>query len=183
MICVFVSFSSNAYGGALSYWFFSFNARLIFLSISSRHTWRTSPIFRLCKPSSARFVLKPSILSFIWTSFAMQAGQGKSVLQLRVAGSAELLTITCPSMAEAENMADLVDGYCRLVNQSSTSIWSRKGKSLGKWKSRLFWQSALISSCANSQQQECIFARNTNNISPITSRSCHPSVILSRETY
>ena len=57
----------------------------------------------------------------------MQAGQGKSVLQLRVAGSAELLTITCPSMAEAENMADLVDGYCRLVNQSSTSIWSRKG--------------------------------------------------------
>ena len=59
----------------------------------------------------------------------MQAGQGKSVLQLRVAGSAELLTITCPSMAEAENMADLVDGYCRLVNQSSTSIWSRKGKS------------------------------------------------------
>ena len=92
-----------------------------------------------------------------------QAGQGKSVLQLRVAGSAELLTITCPSMAEAENMADLVDGYCRLVNQSSTSIWSRKGKSLGKWKSRLFWQSALISSCANSQQQECIFARNTNN--------------------
>ena len=61
---------------------------------------------------------------------AMQAGQGKSVLQLRVAGSAELLTITCPSMAEAENMADLVDGYCRLVNQSSTSIWSRKGKSM-----------------------------------------------------
>ena len=60
----------------------------------------------------------------------MQAGQGKSVLQLRVAGSAELLTITCPSMAEAENMADLVDGYCRLVNQSSTSIWSRKGKSM-----------------------------------------------------
>ena len=57
----------------------------------------------------------------------IQAGQGKSVLQLRVAGSAELLTITCPSMAEAENMADLVDGYCRLVNQSSTSIWSRKG--------------------------------------------------------
>jgi len=55
-----------------------------------------------------------------------EAGQGKSVLQLRVAGSAELLTITCPSMAEAENMADLVDGYCRLVNQSSTSIWSRK---------------------------------------------------------
>ena len=31
-------------------------------------------------------------------------------------------------MAVAENMADLVDGYCRLVNQSPTSIWSRKGE-------------------------------------------------------
>ena len=56
-------------------------------------------------------------------------GQSKSFLQLRVAGSAELLTITCPSLSVAENMADLVDGYCRLVNKSSTSIWHRKGKS------------------------------------------------------
>ena len=54
-------------------------------------------------------------------------GVGKAVLQLRVAGSAELLTITCPSLSVAENMADLVDGYCRLVNNSSTSIWNRKG--------------------------------------------------------
>eukprot|EP00090_Calanus_glacialis_P040090 TRINITY_DN6986_c0_g1_i1.p1 TRINITY_DN6986_c0_g1~~TRINITY_DN6986_c0_g1_i1.p1 ORF type:complete len:1244 (-),score=268.91 TRINITY_DN6986_c0_g1_i1:950-4681(-) len=53
-------------------------------------------------------------------------GVGKAVLQLRVAGSAELLTITCPSLSVAENMADLVDGYCRLVNNSSTSIWNRK---------------------------------------------------------
>ena len=54
-------------------------------------------------------------------------GVGKAVLQLRVAGSAELLTITCPSLSVAENMADLVDGYCRLVNNSTTSIWNRKG--------------------------------------------------------
>ena len=52
---------------------------------------------------------------------------GKAMLQLRVAGSSELLTITCPSLAVAENMADLVDGYCRLVNNSNTSIWNRKG--------------------------------------------------------
>ena len=52
----------------------------------------------------------------------------KAVLQLRVAGSVELLTVTCPSLAVAENMADLVDGYCRLVNNSSTSIWNRKGR-------------------------------------------------------
>ena len=49
------------------------------------------------------------------------------LLQLRVAGSAELLTVTCPSLREAENIADLVDGYCRLVNNSPTSIWTRKG--------------------------------------------------------
>jgi len=61
-------------------------------------------------------------------------GVGKAVLQLRVAGSAELLTITCPSLSVAENMADLVDGYCRLVNNSSTSIWNRKALS---WKEAL----------------------------------------------
>ena len=55
---------------------------------------------------------------------------GKAMLQLRVAGSAELLTITCPSLTVAENMADLVDGYCRLINNSTTSIWNRKGKNI-----------------------------------------------------
>ena len=52
----------------------------------------------------------------------------RGLLQLRVAGSSELLTVTCPSLREAENIADLIDGYCRLVNHSSTSIWNRKGK-------------------------------------------------------
>eukprot|EP00096_Caligus_rogercresseyi_P011337 TRINITY_DN4430_c0_g1_i1.p1 TRINITY_DN4430_c0_g1~~TRINITY_DN4430_c0_g1_i1.p1 ORF type:complete len:998 (-),score=345.77 TRINITY_DN4430_c0_g1_i1:144-3137(-) len=51
---------------------------------------------------------------------------GKPVLQLDVAGSADLLSITCPSVQVAENMADLIDGYCRIVNQSKTSIWIRK---------------------------------------------------------
>lgn len=52
---------------------------------------------------------------------------GKAMLQLRVAGSAELLTVTCPSLTVAENMADLVDGYCRMVNSATNSIWNRKG--------------------------------------------------------
>ncbi len=52
----------------------------------------------------------------------------KASLQLKVAGSKELLTVTCPSITEAENLADLIDGYCRLVNNSTTSIWNRKGK-------------------------------------------------------
>ena len=52
---------------------------------------------------------------------------GRGMLQLRVAGSSELLTVTCPNLREAENIADLIDGYCRLVNHSPTSIWNRKG--------------------------------------------------------
>lgn len=49
------------------------------------------------------------------------------MVQLRVAGAAETLTITCPSLAEAESLADLIDGYCRLHNNTTTSLWSCKG--------------------------------------------------------
>ena len=59
-----------------------------------------------------------------------KSGSVKGLCQLRVAGSAELLTVTCPSLREAENIADLVDGYCRQVNNSPTSIWIRKGNSI-----------------------------------------------------
>ena len=55
------------------------------------------------------------------------SSNSKASLQLRVAGSSELLTITCPSLDVAESMADLIDGYCRLVNRATTSIWHRKG--------------------------------------------------------
>ncbi|KAF4528011.1 hypothetical protein B566_EDAN002194 [Ephemera danica] len=50
----------------------------------------------------------------------------KGVVQLRVAGAAESLTITLPSLDEAESLADLVDGYCRLHNPSGPSLWTRK---------------------------------------------------------
>ncbi|XP_053394577.1 focal adhesion kinase 1-like isoform X6 [Mercenaria mercenaria] len=51
---------------------------------------------------------------------------GKGVLQLRIAGAAEPLTITCASLAEAEDMADLIDGYCRLVHDIQGSFWTKK---------------------------------------------------------
>jgi len=50
----------------------------------------------------------------------------KAVLQLRVAGAAETLTITCPSENDMESLADLIDGYCRLFTDSSSSLWNRK---------------------------------------------------------
>ncbi len=52
----------------------------------------------------------------------------KACLQIKVAGSSELLTVTCPSLAMAENMADLIDGYCRVVNDSANSLWTRRGE-------------------------------------------------------
>lgn len=55
---------------------------------------------------------------------------GKGVLQLRIAGATEPLTITCASLAEAEDMADLIDGYCRLVHDFQGSFWTKKGNSL-----------------------------------------------------
>ncbi|XP_073962975.1 protein tyrosine kinase 2 Fak isoform X2 [Choristoneura fumiferana] len=50
---------------------------------------------------------------------------GKAALQLRVKGATETLTITCSSVDAAESLADLVDGYCRLVTESQTSLWNR----------------------------------------------------------
>ena len=52
----------------------------------------------------------------------------KGLLQLKIAGATEPLTITCPSLSAAEDMADLIDGYCRLVNSGKESCWNRKGE-------------------------------------------------------
>ncbi|XP_037794751.1 focal adhesion kinase 1-like isoform X2 [Penaeus monodon] len=56
----------------------------------------------------------------------------KALVQLKVAGTAEALTVTCPSIAAAESLADLIDGYCRLVNNTRTSLWNTK---VHIWKS------------------------------------------------
>ncbi|XP_014476576.1 PREDICTED: focal adhesion kinase 1 isoform X2 [Dinoponera quadriceps] len=50
----------------------------------------------------------------------------KACIKLRVAGNPETLSITCSSLDQAESLADLIDGYCRLVTGSNTSLWNRK---------------------------------------------------------
>ncbi|GIX74990.1 hypothetical protein CEXT_670841 [Caerostris extrusa] len=40
----------------------------------------------------------------------------KPVLQLKIDGTAEMLSISCPSTNIAECIASLIDGYCRLVH-------------------------------------------------------------------
>ncbi|XP_077283384.1 protein tyrosine kinase 2 Fak isoform X2 [Arctopsyche grandis] len=51
--------------------------------------------------------------------------QCKGVLQLRVRAAQDTLALTCPSIEVAENLADLIDGYCRLSSNTGTSLWNR----------------------------------------------------------
>lgn len=51
----------------------------------------------------------------------------KACIKLRVAGASETLSITCSSLDQAESLADLIDGYCRVATGSNTSLWNRKG--------------------------------------------------------
>ena len=51
----------------------------------------------------------------------------KGLVQIKITGAAEPLTITCPSLSTAEDMADLIDGYCALVTSTSNTRWNRKG--------------------------------------------------------
>lgn len=49
----------------------------------------------------------------------------KSLLKIRVTGNVEDLTISCNGLKTADNIADLVDGYCRIVNNTEASLWDR----------------------------------------------------------
>ncbi|CAL9706286.1 unnamed protein product [Knipowitschia caucasica] len=52
----------------------------------------------------------------------------KGMLQLHVAGAPEPLTVTTASLTTAENMADLIDGYCRLLSSVCHSFIIRVHK-------------------------------------------------------
>lgn len=49
----------------------------------------------------------------------------KTQLRIKVNGNADDLAITCNGAKTAENIADLVDGYCRIFNNSDVSLWDR----------------------------------------------------------
>ncbi|XP_021398841.1 protein-tyrosine kinase 2-beta [Lonchura striata] len=50
------------------------------------------------------------------------AEDGQALLQLGLSGNPQSLDIKTSSLAEAENMADLIDGYCRLQGGTETSL-------------------------------------------------------------
>lgn len=49
----------------------------------------------------------------------------KTLLRIKVTGNSDDLTITCNGVKAAGSIADLVDGYCRIVNNTNTSFWER----------------------------------------------------------
>ncbi|MXQ92016.1 hypothetical protein E5288_WYG019834 [Bos mutus] len=71
----------------------------------------------------------------------------KGMLQLKIAGAPEPLTVTAPSLTIAENMADLIDGYCRLVHGATQSFIIRPQK---EWGAHALH---LCSRLANSEKQ------------------------------
>ncbi|GFO19038.1 focal adhesion kinase 1 [Plakobranchus ocellatus] len=52
--------------------------------------------------------------------------EGKGIVQLKIVGATEPLTITCKTLEEVEDMADLIDGYCRLVHDMQRTLWTRR---------------------------------------------------------
>uniref|UniRef100_A0A8C4EJU3 Focal adhesion kinase 1 n=1 Tax=Dicentrarchus labrax TaxID=13489 RepID=A0A8C4EJU3_DICLA len=59
---------------------------------------------------------------------ALEEKDRKGMLQLNVAGAPEPLTVTTAALTTAENMADLIDGYCRLVSSATRSFIVRVHK-------------------------------------------------------
>ncbi|XP_069831848.1 protein-tyrosine kinase 2-beta isoform X2 [Dendropsophus ebraccatus] len=53
---------------------------------------------------------------------------GRALLLLGISGAPQPLAIKTSSLAVAENMADLIDGYCRLQNESQESLIVYPGK-------------------------------------------------------
>uniref|UniRef100_A0A8C3SA62 Protein-tyrosine kinase 2-beta n=1 Tax=Chelydra serpentina TaxID=8475 RepID=A0A8C3SA62_CHESE len=54
--------------------------------------------------------------------------EGRAMVQLTLTGTPQSLAIKTSSLAEAENMADLIDGYCRLQGDQELSLIVRPKK-------------------------------------------------------
>lgn len=59
------------------------------------------------------------------TASACNCHDIKTQLKIKVTGNAEDLAITCNGIKTADSIADLVDGYCRIVNSNELSLWDR----------------------------------------------------------
>lgn len=49
----------------------------------------------------------------------------KVLLTIRISGNLEDLAVTCDGVKAANSIADLVNGYCRIVNRTDASFWEQ----------------------------------------------------------
>uniref|UniRef100_A0A7N6B384 non-specific protein-tyrosine kinase n=1 Tax=Anabas testudineus TaxID=64144 RepID=A0A7N6B384_ANATE len=76
-------------------------------------------------------------------------GDGKALLKLDVEGARQCLSISVASDSMAENMMDLIDGYCRLENNTDGTVIYRPNKGvLQKSCKCIFRYSRLCAQCA-----------------------------------
>ncbi|CAG06663.1 unnamed protein product, partial [Tetraodon nigroviridis] len=75
--------------------------------------------------SSATHLATPSQVRSITCS---TESDGRALLTVNIEGGKEPLSVYASSLAVAENMADLIDGYCRLEGSSETSLIIRPNK-------------------------------------------------------
>ncbi|KAL8623580.1 hypothetical protein ACOMHN_000185 [Nucella lapillus] len=88
--------------------------------------------------------------------------EGKGLLQLKIAGATEPLTITCLCLDTAEDIADLIDGYCRLIHNMAKTLWTRKDEfiprvpkpSVGKLRQETIAPNERISDYAEIVEEE-----------------------------
>ncbi|XP_030576981.1 protein tyrosine kinase 2 beta, b isoform X2 [Archocentrus centrarchus] len=58
----------------------------------------------------------------------LSQSDGKALLNLDIEGAKQRLTVNVASVTTAENMIDLIDGYCRLENNTDESVIHRPNK-------------------------------------------------------
>jgi hypothetical protein len=68
------------------------------------------------------------ITDFEAVEWLQSSGSGEGgQLQMEASGEAEPLIIKCSSLAQADDIADLITGYCHLFGNTRMT-WTRKGQ-------------------------------------------------------
>uniref|UniRef100_A0A3Q1AWT6 non-specific protein-tyrosine kinase n=1 Tax=Amphiprion ocellaris TaxID=80972 RepID=A0A3Q1AWT6_AMPOC len=80
----------------------------------SQHTENSTPIY-LAKFSQVRSIS------------CSAESDGRALLTVHIEGAQQPLSVNTSSLAVAENMADLIDGYCRLEGSAESSLIKSKG--------------------------------------------------------
>ncbi|RXN02379.1 tyrosine kinase 2-beta-like protein [Labeo rohita] len=101
---------------------------------------------------------------------------GRTLLFIEIEGAKQPLSISVASLAFAENMADLIDGYCRLLNHTDASLIAgpNKSKSPKGLQHRMninFYNSKVIS-----QSEMDLDNGEKINVAVKTCKECAPDV-------